>query len=198
MANTAPEQEIAPMPGDKGRKFKDGNGEPPFADVAGAYWFMYTRMSRPVLCWVPNAGAGDLGNANGYFCHGLSLGTFAQAGYSVMGGYMNRVFEDECTEITAGVAGAYPGDIVAFVGGELVYHTCVVALAVQSPKNASNVWVDTKNGRLARERVRLEAVILDYKGYTIRVYRKRPVLSLIIPDSPYAPGYNPGFESKAS
>lgn len=82
-----------------------------------------------------------------YFCHGLTLDTYRQFGYSVFSGRdVAQVLNDEHQDLGRQWNGLKSGDIVAWREGRDVIHTATVINLPENDRTAKNVLLWTKNG----------------------------------------------------
>lgn len=136
----------------------------------GSVWVAFTNKGRPVNVFVP-----DIGSAPDamYFCHGLTLGTFHQYGYSVFSGWsVKRVLDDEYICVGGSVVNARQGDVVSWQQGGNVVHTCSIINVQAQLLSDHNAVVWTKNGIMPEVATSLQSVKNSY-GQTYLIWRSR-------------------------
>jgi hypothetical protein len=115
-----------------------------------------------------------------YFCHGHSLGTYSNFGYTVMSGPdLHRVLADEYFKVgTLGFGNLrliFKNDIIVWWQGLNAIHSARVKLPVQNGNqlNVGATIVSSKTGTgLLRKNASLAAVNDDYKEADVReIYR---------------------------
>lgn len=158
---------------------------PGWDGVPGTEGRAITSRGRVVDVWKP-----DPNNSISlkYFCHGHTLGTYREYGYSVFSGqHVLTALEDDYNEIGIGQTPnnalnlVIPGDIISFSDTDrVVLHT---ALVVNVPmingnpsgkNNRGNVTVWTKNGQIPECVQKLSATCQVYKNsLNLRYWRSK-------------------------
>lgn len=146
-------------------------GQPP----VGNDYRLETDGGSPVTAWVAYAGFPE---AERYWCHGFSLGTYARWGYSVWsGGPMARVIADEYTRVAP--ADTRAGDLAVWEtmpDGNVFGHSARFTQPVVSggALDDARSMLDSKNGRqplASQSLAQLKAVPIYGAG--VGVYRRR-------------------------
>jgi Domain of unknown function (DUF4157) len=133
-----------------------------------------TDAGSPLSAWVAYGGQPV---ADRYWCHGHSLGTFAQWGYSVYSGSpMGNVIHDEYQRVSDDQASA--GDLAVWVtmpNGRGFGHSARITRPVVAGGSLDPVQtqLSSKNGRNALTNMSLQAVIDVGYGPGVGVFRRR-------------------------
>ncbi|MGA2249601.1 hypothetical protein [Terracidiphilus sp.] len=152
----------------------------PANGIPGEVISVRTDLGVQVHAWRPNPLPQNLLQC--YFCHGYSLGTYAQFGYSIMSGQsLHQVLADEFFKVgTLGMGNLHvqQGDRIVWWKGLDAIHSAVVDHPVQNGNqlNVNQTRVSSKTGTgIVRINVPLATVNNDYNTANLReIYRRQP------------------------
>lgn len=146
--------------------------------VPGEIIFVRTDLGRRVAAW---RATGNPPLMQQFFCHGYSLGTFAEHGYSVCSGeHMITVLADEYVKIgdmhSPHVAA---GDIVIMWHGFNPVHSAVIVnRAIDPVTNRMNEGLTTLNSKYGTAHIKIGATYTTVKHHDyprpnlVEVYRR--------------------------